>query len=124
MVAYVPRAGVHNIKVDQGATLSFGVIRKDHKKRLRPLTSYTAKMQVRVEKDSDDVILELSTENGGLIIDGARALVNVYATDSQTRAIAPGKYVYDLEVTAPVGEGSVVERLIEGSFTVSGEVTR
>jgi hypothetical protein len=121
---YVPIAGPHNIKVDQGATLSFGVIRKDYKKRVLPLTGYTARLQVRTTIDSPTVILELTTENGGLTIDGPRVLIDVFATDTQTGAIPVGKYVYDLEVVSPVEDGSIVERMIKGSFTVSGEVTR
>jgi hypothetical protein len=36
--------------------------------------------------------------------------------------IPAGKYVYDLEVIAPVT--GVVDRLMQGNFIVRGEVTR
>jgi hypothetical protein len=117
----IPLAGTHNIKVNQGATLSFGAIRKDHKKRILPMPGYTARMQVRPDAKSSTITLSLTTENGGLTIDAARALVWILVTDEQTSNIPTGKYVYDLELLYPTGE---VERLIAGSFTVDTETTR
>jgi hypothetical protein len=37
-------------------------------------------------------------------------------------SIEAGKYVYDLEIIAPVS--GVVDRLMQGNFIVRGEVTR
>lgn len=114
-------AGTYPIKVDQGATLYFGLILKNNRKQVRPLTGATARMQVRKTASSPTALLELTTANGGLVIDAPAGMITVNATDSQTGAIADGKYVYDIEVVWPDGK---VERVLMGSFTVRGEVTR
>lgn len=108
-------AGPYNIKAEHGSTLSFGVVRKDHKKRILPMVDFTAVLQVK--NDSGEVLLELTTENGGLEIDGPRALTWVYATDTQIDAIPVGKYVYKLKIIYPTVEAEK-ETLIKGSFTV------
>lgn len=114
-------AGTYPIKVDQGATLYFGVVLKNNKKQVRPLTGCTARMHVRKSAAAPAIILELTTANGGLILDEPAGLITVNATDAQTGAIPDGKYVYDLEVVWP---DTKVERVLMGSFTVRGEVTR
>jgi hypothetical protein len=76
-------------------------------------------MQVRRKFDSDTAVLTLSTSNGGITIVGATGTLNLIATDEQA-AIDPGLYVYDLELST----GGVRTRLIQGTVTVSGEVTR
>ena len=45
-------------------------------------------------------------------------------TDTQTSALKAGRYVYDVEIVAPAGEGSTVTRVLEGIITVTPEVTR
>jgi hypothetical protein len=119
----IPLAGPHNIKVNKGATLSFGAVRKNHRKVLLPMVGYTARMQVRPDpktSTTNELILELTTENGGLTIDGPAATVWILVTDEQTTNLPTGKYVYSLELVYPTGE---VERLIAGYFTVDYETT-
>lgn len=114
-------AGTYNIIADQGATLSLGLVKKDTRKRVVPLTGYTARMQVRETANASNVLINLTTENDGLIIDAPRGMINIYITSTQMSNINSGKYVYDLELIDGDGE---VERLVMGSFTVRPEVTR
>jgi hypothetical protein len=67
---------------------------------------------------SDTAVLTLTTGSGitALTNDGK---VIITATASQTGAIAQGNYVYDLELTS----GTYVVRLVQGRFTVDGQVT-
>lgn len=114
-------AGTYNIVADQGATFSRAFIKKDDEKRIIPLTGYTARMQVRETYDSIDTVLDLTTENDYIIIDGSRGIISVVIPDNTTRVLIPGEYVYDFELIYPDGK---VERMLMGTFTVRREVTR
>lgn len=114
-------AGTYNIVADQGATFSRAFIKKDDEKRIIPLTGYTARMQVREAYDSQNTVLDLTTENDYIIIEGARGILSIVIPDDDTRILTPGEYVYDLELIYPDGQ---VERMLMGTFTVRREVTR
>lgn len=85
------------------------------------LTGYTARMQLRTIPASDDVALELTTENGRISLGGAAGTINLDLPASVTEDLAANQYAYDLEVIAPSG---FVTRLIEGFVNVDPEVTR
>jgi hypothetical protein len=109
----------YSFTIDQGATWTLNITYKDSTGTAINLTGYTAEMQVRRKFDSDTPVLTLSTSNGGITIVGATGTLNLVATDEQA-AIDAGLYVYDLELST----GGVRTRLIQGTVTVSGEVTR
>ncbi len=113
-------AGVYNIVCDQGATLTRTLTYKDSTGALVNLSGFTARMQVRADVESTGTVLSLTTENGGITLGGAAGTVVLLATATQTAAITAGDYVYDLELVS----GSVVTRLVQGSFLVRPEVTR
>jgi hypothetical protein len=113
-------AGTYNMTVDQGATLSQQWTYRDSNDALVDLTGYTARMQVRESFASPSAVLELTTENGGLTLGGAAGTINLAITATASAALAAYRYVYDLELVT----GSTVERLVMGTFTVRGEVTR
>ena len=114
-------AGVYNIIADQGATFSRAFIKKDDQGRVIPLTGYTARMQVRETFESTSTVMDLTTENDYIIIEGARGVISVVVPDDETRILIPGEYVYDFELIYPDGQ---VERMLMGTFTVRKEVTR
>ena len=112
-------AGIYNFTLDQGSTWTLQIVYNDPNGTPINLTGYTAEMQIRRKFDSDTPVLTLSTANGGITIVGATGTLNLVATDEQA-AIDAGLYVYDLELST----GGVRTRLIQGTVTVSGEVTR
>lgn len=91
------------------------------------LQGYTARMQVRRTIESTAFLLELTTENGGLTINPADELNQIYidVAASVTASLANNfntvNAVYDLEIVN--GDG-VVSRILQGTFTISPEVTR
>ena len=85
------------------------------------LTGHTARMQLRTIPASDDVVLELTTENGRISLGGAAGTIGIDLTAAETEALAANQYAYDLEVVAPSG---FVTRLVEGFVNVDPEVTR
>ena len=113
-------AGNYDITCDQGATFSRVITWKNSNGTPIDLTNYTARMQVRANYPSTTVVLELTTVNGGITLGGALGTITLAATATTTAAIAADQYVYDLELIT----GSNVTRVVEGSFTVTPEVTR
>lgn len=82
------------------------------------LAGATARMQIR-EQVGGAVLLELTTENGGLAISGPGTITRTLSA-TQTAALAWTEAVYDLEVQYPDG---TVQRYLQGAVTVSREVT-
>jgi hypothetical protein len=117
-----PPAGIYNIVADQGATLSRTITWKDSAKKAINITGYTARMHVRSEVESASIVLELTTTNSRITLGGVSGTVTMTVSAATMATIPEGKYVYDLEIVAPVT--GVVNRLIQGNFVVRPEVTR
>ncbi len=113
-------AGTHDIVCDQGATFSRVFTWQDSVGLPVNLTGYTARMQVRATIDAASTLLSFTTENGGITLGAAAGTITVTATAATTAAVSAGCYVYDLELI----NGATVYRLVQGQFTVDGEVTR
>ena len=117
-----PPAGLYNISADQGATLSRSITWKDSAKKVINITGYTARMHVRTVAEAPTAALELTTENDRIEIGGANGRITLTVAAEDMSEIASDKYVYDLEIVAPVS--GVVHRIIQGNFVVRAEVTR
>lgn len=85
------------------------------------LTSYTGRMQVRSNTSAPTAVLEVTTSNGRMTLGGSAGTITITVTATDTEALTPGQYVYDMELVSPGGE---VTRLLEGRATISAEVTR
>lgn len=116
-------AGLYNIVADQGSTLSRIIYYKDPAKKPIKLRGYTAKMQVRPTESSSEVLLELTTENGGILLGEQDGSIKLSVEDTVMIDIPEGIYVYDLELIAPSAD-LYVYKLLKGNFAVRSEVTR
>lgn len=114
-------AGTYNIVADQGATFSRVLTWKNSAGTAINLTGYTAEMQIRPTVDASTASLTLSTTNGRIALGGAAGTITLTVQASDMAALAEGQYVHDLELTS---SGGAVTRLVMGTFTVRGEVTR
>lgn len=85
------------------------------------LTGCTARAQVRPEISSPIVLLELTTENGGIELGGITGTIRLRVSAATTAAFDWDAGEYDLEIVFP--DGTVVRRMA-GSVSVSPEVTR
>lgn len=112
-------AGNYDFTIEQGATLKTDFIWRDDAGALVNLTGATARMQIRPNVSSEEILLELTTENGGLILGGETGKVTMLITAAQSSLMVRGG-VYDLEIVI----GSVVTRLLQGTVAISKEVTR
>ena len=86
-------------------------------------TGCSARMQVRSDVDSPVVLIELTTENGGIVLGAEPGSIDLYIGALQTEEIAWEGGVFDLEIQYASGPDDV-DRLIAGSVAVSREVTR
>lgn len=125
------RAGIYNITCEQGSTFSRileieqpDLIADPTGETFIPfnLENYSGRMQVRRTIDSSNILVELTTENGGLEINPAEEtnVIRIYMDDSVTASINSSG-VYDIEIEDVAGN---VSRILQGSFTLSPEVTR
>jgi len=112
-------AATHDISIDQGTDFTQTFVRND-----TDLTGYAVKMQVRADYDKP-ALLEASTLNGKFSApDNAGAFTLTLVPADTTNIKFKGDSwsgVYDIELTS--GSGAV-ERLLQGTFTISREVTR
>ena len=121
-------AAIYNFKAEQGAPLFFTVAYASTTtvgdvvtETPIDITDYDASMQVRLTAANTNVILSL-TSGVELTINGAAGTIDGVVAATVLSAIAPLKYVYDLELHHKTN-GTVI-RLIQGAFPVSAEVTR
>lgn len=84
------------------------------------LTGATAKMQVRASA-TGPVLLELSTDNGKIVLGGAAGTIDLLLSAAETAAIEWVQAVYDLAITFA---DSSVRKPIRGSVTVVKAITR
>ena len=111
-------AGTYNIVCEQGATFSREITVINADNTVPDFNTSTARMQVRPTVASTTVIIELTTENGRISLLDNKITLTIDADDTTT--LTPANYVYDLEIVT----GTLVVRLVEGTFRVSPEVTR
>lgn len=112
-------AGQYDITVEQGSTFSLTLTYKDQRGYVIDLTDHTARMQLRPSVGSSTIALELTTANGRIAIDGAQGKITLQIGATDTAGLS-GTGVYDLELV----NGAVVQRILEGTYSVSPEVTR
>lgn len=119
-------AGNYNIVCEQGTTFSRR-FELQYPDPVDPtiyhpfdLAGYTARMQVRRTVESSSSMIALTTENGGIEIDGDEGAVTVRMTATQTAAITSSG-LYDIELIDNSGN---VSRMVQGEFKLSLEVTR
>ena len=124
-------AGVYNITIEQGTTF-YRLIDVMEPTVLDPdvyeafnLTGYTARMQIRRTVDNSTPMLSLvsptASGNGITVMDGANNAISINITAATTATLETSG-VYDLEIIKT--STGAVSRLIQGTITLSLEVTR
>jgi predicted MFS family arabinose efflux permease len=113
-------AGTLDFTIEQGATFNLLLTWKINTVLVN-LTGYTARLSARVDVEDTEVILSLTTSNGGITLGGAAGTISLDQTATQTTILPAGTYVYDLELIAP---NATVTRLVQGELLISPEVTR
>ena len=114
-------AAVYNFELEQGTSLAKSVVWKDSTGSPVNLTGYSARLQVRENADSDEVLLELSTANQTIEITPLLGKITLHFSPVDTSGAFWTKGKFDLELTSPSG---FVTRIIKGKITLSKEITR
>lgn len=112
--------GILNLTLPQGGTWEVSLTYKASNGTPVNLSGYTARMQVRSSYSSPTAVLSL-TDTAGITLGGADGTVQIAVSATTSATIEAAQYVYDLEV---VSGGGTVTRLVQGTFTVTPEVTR
>jgi hypothetical protein len=84
------------------------------------LTGYSSRLQVREAYYSEDPIVSL-VSGSGIVVGGSAGTIDILISASVTSEFPTGTHVYDLEIVSP---SNIVDRLIEGTFNVTPEVTK
>lgn len=81
------------------------------------LTGFTARMEVKSSSDdaAASALLTLTDANSGIVLDNTAKTVTIVVTETQSKALQPGTYYYDLEL---VSAGGLVTELVHGQVTV------
>ena len=118
-----------DFNAEQGATWRVQLYWEDESEVAVDLTGYTARMQIRRRVTDTNELLELTTENGGIVLGATpggsspyNILLEVDAADMADLPATPQdhRWYYDLELV----NGTDVTRLLQGRFIVDPEVTR
>ena len=124
-------AGKYSFVIEQGATLQFEIQYKDSVGTPVDLSGYGARMQVRSNYESNNILLTLSSsrlaDGTGLNMSGsngttptASGSIGVYVSAATSSALTFDRAVYDLELH----NGAYVTRILQGQVKLSREVTR
>ena len=112
----------YNLVCEQATTFNFQfVIQDEVGTTVTPwnLTNYTATMTIRPFVGATTTTFVATTENGGITLGGVYGRITVNIDAADTTDFTPSRYAYDLVVNS----GSVITRVLEGKFVVTGGVT-
>ena len=112
-------AGIYNFNCEQGSTFERVIEVTNNDDTIKNLDGVTGRMQVRTTIDAASAMVEFTTANGKMFINGELGTVTLSLTAAETAALTQSG-VYDLELIDASGE---VDRLIEGNFNLEQNVT-
>ena len=114
-------AGYHHFIIEQGATFGQVLTLKDSAGAVINLSGYSSGlMQLRENPDASTIVLDISTTNGRMVFGGVAGTITITVSASDTAALTAADGVFDLEITT----GSVVTRLIEGTYSIRRNISR
>jgi hypothetical protein len=86
------------------------------------LSGWTALAHVRLTADAPDILVNLSTENGGIVLGGALGTIDLFIHDEETSAFTFTNAVWDISLKDTNDE--IYPPLIEGKVQVFPMVTQ
>jgi hypothetical protein len=109
-----------NLTIDQGTDFSYTSVVYASKSATAKfdLDDYTANSQMRKSSYHTNSAITFDCE-----INTATDVIKISANNAVTSSVAPGKYVYDVEIRK-TADGTGRIRVLEGIATVTPEVTK
>ena len=112
-----------DLVIKQGATWIYPITWERPAGTPVDISGFTARMQIRDDAYSSTVLVDMTTANGRITIDGPAGTVTLILADDLTAALSfRGTAAYDLELVQ--ASPRWVVPLIGGSVTLMPEVTR
>lgn len=108
--------------IDQGSdvAIELHLVDKDGTKKDLANHTFSCKMKKNYNSDSDD-----TTNWNAIVTDASDGVVTLSLTNTETDALNPGKYVYDVEMSYTDSDNNdIIERVLEGHMRVTPSVTR
>lgn len=121
MACNASKTATYAIKLNQGSTYTLPLILKDGEGALIDLSGYSAAMQIRIVPEAEEVIDELSTDNGRIVIDAENGKLTLSFPHEVTEQYPAGQFFYDIEIVSADDE---VTRILQGRIFINAEVTR
>lgn len=113
-------AGTYNFLLERGADFDQLVQWLDSAGSPIDLTGASALMQIKPAPEVSDVYLELSTDNGRIILDPVNGKLHLFVPAAFVSSIGWTNGVYDIFVTLSDGR---VKKLLQGNICVASNVT-
>ena len=104
-----------NLVIDQGCTFEKVITAQNTTSGNVTISAGTCAAKMRQSYYSSNNITTLTTAVAG-------SNVTISLTATQTAAVSPGNYVYDVEYTQ--SDTTTIERVAEGIITISAEATK
>jgi hypothetical protein len=114
-------AGVHDIRIEIGATYVKELTWKDGDGVVKDITGATGAMMIRYALDDAGTAASLSSAGGTITNGGVTGKFTVTISAAVTGAMTPGMAVWDFMATETSG---VVTKLIGGAAVIVKGVTR
>jgi len=108
-------AGTYNITIDQGSDFSLQLTIQEGGSA-KNLSGFSVRGQIRPTIDSSTLTASFT----GTVTNASSGICTVSLPYTTTDDISAGTYQYDIELYTD----STVQRLLQGTATVKGEVTR
>ena len=112
-------AGIYHFTCEQGSTFTRDIEVTNFDDSIRSLAGFTARMQVRKDLEASTSLIELTTENGRIVVTPNTGTVSLTISAADTAALQFSG-IYDLEL---IGGTGVIERLLQGNFNLDANVT-
>jgi hypothetical protein len=109
-------ATITNLYVDQGSTFNSIVTLRNQNGTPMNLTGYTVKSQFRKSYQSSQAF-NFTTS----VFDATTGRIRLQLPADYSSTIRAGRYLYDIEITSPIGEKL---RALEGIVVISPEITQ
>ena len=120
-------AGITHLTCDQGATFRKTItMYQSNGTTVVDLTGYTARMKIKTEHGGTILKSLTSTTGQGLTMGGSAGTpvngeIDILISATDTTAFTPNVIgVYDLEIAS---SGGIVDRVLQGKFMITPEVT-
>lgn len=108
---------ISNLTVDQGSGFNITVTVTDTNDDIVDISGFTAEGKIKKGYSSTSSISFDLSENP---ITNSNGIIALSLSDTTTKNMKAGRYVYDVEITSPAG---VTTRILEGQLEVNPGVT-